>query len=353
MGKTSFKDRKWIHTLMCFTIIMGVLFTACNQQSEQAFQSNCEYLNFKTPGDVQAGGVQMIELKEGYKVWTKRFGNSPMKVLLLHGGPSATHEYMECFESFFPQAGIEFYHYDQLGSYRSDQPEDDDLWAIERFVEEVEQIRQALGLNRDNFYLLGNSWGGMLAMQYALKYQRHLKGLIICNMTASFPKYAAYNAKLRSQLRPSLIDSLEVYETKGDYQNPVYVDLVFNAYYTKHLCRLDPWPEPLVRSFNHINQHVYEYMQGPSEFVPGGILKDWSVWDQLSRLTVPTLTVGARWDTMNPKEMEEMSYLVQNGRYLYCPNGSHLAMWDDQEIFMEGVIDFIKDVYNGNFPVKQ
>ena len=329
--------------ILGIALVLGCIIVSCVQQSNQ-------YLNFKTPGDVQAGGVRMIELKEGYRVWTKRFGNSPMKVLLLHGGPAATHEYMECFESFFPQVDIEFYEYDQLGSYYSDQPDDDALWTLERFVEEVEQVRQALGLNKDNFFLLGNSWGGMLAMQYALKYQHHMKGMIIANMTASFPRYAAYNAKLRNQMRPSLIDSLLVYENRGDYQNPEYVDLVFQAYYTKHLCRLPEWPEPLVRSFAHMNPHVYTYMQGPSEFVPGGILKDWSVWDRLGEISVPTLMVGAKYDTMNPEEKEEMSRLVQNGRYLYCPNGSHLAMWDDQKVFMTGVIDFIKDVHKGVFP---
>lgn len=333
--------------ILSTALILGWIFTSCDRQSETP-----EYLNFKTPGEVQVAGIQMIELKEGYRVWTKRFGNSPMKVLLLHGGPSATHEYMECFESFFPQAGIEFYHYDQLGSYYSDQPDNDDLWTIERFVEEVEQVRQALGLNKDNFYLLGSSWGGMLAMEYALKYQDNMKGLIICNMTASFPKYAAYNAMLRSKMRPSLIDSLEYYEDRGDYLNPVYQDIVFKEYYTKHICRLDIWPEPVLRSFKHLNQHVYELMQGPSEFVPGGILKEWTVWDRLQELTVPTLTVGSKYDTMNPEEMDEMSKLVQNGSYLYCPNGSHLAMWDDQKVFMDGVIDFIKNVHDGSFPVK-
>ena len=177
----------------------------------------------------------MIPLKEGYRVWTKRIGNSPMKVLLLHGGPSLTHEYMECFESFFPQAGIEFYYYDQLGSYYSDQPEEDDLWTIERFVEEVEQVRLALGLDNTNFYLLGSSWGGMLAMEYALKYQDNLKGLIISNMTASFPKYAAYNALLRSQMDQSVLDRLESYESRDDLLNPEYQELVFNEYYMKHL----------------------------------------------------------------------------------------------------------------------
>ena len=287
--------------MLCIMFISLAWATSCTQQAG----SQNEYLNFKTPGDVQAGGVQMIPLKEGYRVWTKRIGNSPMKVLLLHGGPSATHEYMECFESFFPQAGIEFYYYDQLGSYYSDQPEDDNLWTIERFVEEVEQVRIALGLDNTNFYLLGNSWGGMLAMEYALKYQHNLKGLIISNMTASFPKYAAYNALLRSQMDQSVLDRLESYESREDYQNPEYQELVFKEYYTKHICRFDEWPEPLTRSFGHINQHVYEYMQGPSEFVPCVILTDWVIWDRLQELTVPTFTDVTKYDTKKPSDMEE------------------------------------------------
>lgn len=308
--------------------------------------SGTAYLDFSTDTPVQQAGIQMIELQEGYKVWTKRHGNNPaMKVLLLHGGPALTHEYLEGFQSFFPQANIEFYEYDQLGSYYSDQPTDTSLWTIERFVEEVEQVRQALGLGPDNFYLLGNSWGGLLAMEYALKYQQNLKGLIVCNMTADFGKYEVYNNKLRNQLRPGLLDTLASYEERGAFQDPVYQELVFEEYYKKHICRLEAWPEPVLRSFGHINQEVYEYMQGPSEFVPGGILKGWSVWDRLPELEVPTLTVGAKYDTMDPAEMEEMSTLVQNGTYLYCPNGSHLALYDDQEVFMEGVIDFITRVH--------
>lgn len=311
------------------------------------------YNDFRTPTDIQMGGVQMIELEEGYKVWTKRHGNSPMKVLVLHGGPAGTHEYLENFQSFFPQANIEFYEYDQLGSYYSDQPDDMSLWTIERFVEEVEQVRQALGLDKDNFFLLGQSWGGILAMEYALKYQHNVKGLIISNMTADFHKYAAYNGKLRSQLRPSLVDTLDMYEQAEDFNNPEYLRLVEEEFYTKHICRIYPFPEPVARSFSHFNMDVYAYMQGPSEFVPGGILKDWSVWNRLNELEVPTLTVGAAYDSMNPKEMEEMSGLVQNGRYHHCPDGSHLCMWDDQEVYHEGVIQFIHDVHQGDFPIAE
>jgi len=169
-----------------------ILLYACEDQQptvvqqETVTQADCDYLNSTTATPVQMGGVRMIELKEGHKVWTKKFGNSPIKVLLLHGGPAMTHEYMECYESFFPKHQIEFYQYDQLGSYYSDQPEDTSLWTIERFVEEVEQVRQALGLNKDNLFLLGQSWGGILAMDSSLKSPQHPPGLWRGNMTANF-----------------------------------------------------------------------------------------------------------------------------------------------------------------------
>ncbi|MCB0756500.1 MAG: proline iminopeptidase-family hydrolase, partial [Flavobacteriales bacterium] len=221
--------------------LFGIVGCSQPQQTQVSEpETSCNYNNFKTLGDYQSGGVQMIDLKEGYKVWTKRFGNSPMKVLILHGGPAGTHEYLESFQSFFPQANIEFYEYDQLGSYYSDQPTDMSLYTIERFVEEVEQVRVALGLDSTNFVLLGQSWGGILAMEYALRYQQNMKGLIVSNMTADFHKYAAYNNKLREQLRPSLVDTLQMYEDASDYSNPVYLELVEKEFYAKHICRIYP-----------------------------------------------------------------------------------------------------------------
>ncbi|MBS1655943.1 MAG: proline iminopeptidase-family hydrolase [Bacteroidetes bacterium] len=302
---------------------------------------------------VQVAGIKMIPISTPvgtFKVWTKRFGNNPrIKVLLLHGGPAFTHEYMECFESFFPKEGFEFYEYDQLGSYYSDQPKDSSLWTTDRFVEEVEQVRKAIGADHNNFYVLGNSWGGILAMEYALKYQQNLKGLIVANMMASIPDYEKYNAVLRSQMRKSLVDSLQAYEDKGMYKDSTYQALVFSEYYTKHLCRLPEWPDPVQRAFKHYNDEIYVMMQGPSEFKTGGRLIHWDIKDKLKDITVPALMIGAKYDTMDPAAMEAQSKQVQHGRYLYCPNGSHLAMWDDQKVFMNGVIKFIKDVDLGTF----
>ena len=329
-----------------FALLSFVSIVSCQQKSPTVQ----EYFATKDSG-VQVAGIKMIPIKTDvgtFKVWTKTIGNNPrVKVLLLHGGPAMTHEYMEAFESFFPKEGFEIIEYDQLGSYYSDQPTDSSLWTTERFVEEVEQVRTALGLTKDNFYILGNSWGGILAMEYALKYQQNLKGLIICNMMASIPDYEKYNGVLRAQMRPSLVDSLQQYEAKGLFKDPTYQELVFNEYYTKHLCRLPEWPEPVNRSFKHINESIYVMMQGPSEFKVGGRLLTWDRKADLPKITVPTLTVGAKYDTMDPAHMEWMSKQVQNGKYLYCPNGSHLSMWDDQQVFMDGVIKFIKETDAG------
>jgi proline iminopeptidase len=332
-----------------YTLLVSALtFASCVKDKPQP-----EQIHSTETQEVQTGGVKMIPIKTSigdFKVWTKKFGNNPrVKVLLLHGGPATTHEIFECFESFLPKEGFEMYEYDQLGSYYSDQPKDSSLWTTERFVEEVEQVRKALGMNKNNFYLYGNSWGGLLATEYALKYQDNLKGLIISNMMASIPDYEKYNGVLRAQMRKSLIDTLEMYEKKGDFGNPVYQELVFKEYYMQHLCRLPEWPDPLMRAFKHLNQEIYVLMQGPSEFKTGGRLITWDRKADLPNIKVPTLVVGAKYDTMDPEHMKWISEQVQQGRYLYCPEGSHCSYWDDQKHFFPGLIKFLKDVDNGTF----
>jgi proline iminopeptidase len=338
-----------------FFLLLITFSMACKESptTNSASKSTPSVSEVKMTDGVQSGGVQLVSIntpKGKFKVWTKKFGDNPrIKILLLHGGPAMTHEYMECFESFFPKEGFEMYEYDQLGSYYSDQPNDDDLWKTERFVEEVEQVRQALGMNKDNFYILGNSWGGILGMEYALKYQQNMKGLIISNMMASIPDYEKYNGILRGQMRKSLVDSLDVFEKKGDLKNPIYTDLVTKEYYNLHICRLPEWPDGVNRAFKHVNDHVYVLMQGPSEFKVGGRLLTWDIKNQLKNITVPTLAIGAKYDTMDPKAMEDISKSVAKGRFLYCPNGSHLCFWDDQKNYFTGVNQFIKDVDSGKF----
>jgi proline iminopeptidase len=323
-----------------------LLLLSCANEKDNSVTVK-DYFNYSETG-VKAGGVAMIPIKTPlgtFKVWTKRFGNNPaIKVLLLHGGPGSTHEYMESFESFFPQENIEFYEYDQLGSYYSDQPTDSSLWTNERFVDEVEQVRLALGLTKDNFFLLGNSWGGILAMEYALKYQHNLKGLIICNMMSSCPDYGLYAEVLMRKMDPKVLDTLKILEAIKDYTNPKYTELLTKNYYNLHICRLAEWPDAVNRSFKHINPSVYVLMQGPSEMGISGRLANWDIKNRLKEITVPTLVVGANNDTMDPEHMKWMSGEFQNGQFLLCPKGSHMSMWDDQEHFFPGVIKFIKNV---------
>jgi len=290
-----------------------------------------------------------IETPRGmFRVWTKRVGNNPrIKVLLLHGGPGFTHEYLEAFDSFFPAAGIEYYYYDQLGSAYSDQPDEPELWEIPRFVDEVEQVRLALGLDANNFYLYGSSWGGILGIEYALEHQDNLKGLIISNMMASIPAYNEYAEDvLMATMDPAVLEEIKALEAVKDYENPRYEELLMEHHYVHHILRMpaEEWPDPVVRTFESVNPKVYVPLQGPSELGASGKLVEWDRTTELSQIRVPTLVIGAEHDTMDPKHMEWMAGEFPSGEYLYCPNGSHLAMYDDQEIYFEGLISFIKKV---------
>lgn len=306
---------------------------------------------------IQSGGARMIPIKTPYgeyRVWTKKIGTNPrIKVLLLHGGPGGTHEYFEAVDSFFPGQAIEYYYYDQLGSHYSDQPDDDRLWTIPRFVEEVEQVRIALGLDASNFYLMGNSWGGILAMEYALKYQNNLKGLLICNMMASAPAYGRYAQDVLAKgIDPKALAEIRALEAAGRTNEPRFEELVFANYYVDHVLRrpLDQWPEPVTRSFAHLNKKIYVMMQGPSEFGISGTLEKWDRTQDLHRITVPTLVTVARFDTMDPAHMRWMAKEIPNARALDLPEGSHLAIYDDQQRFFAGVLGFIADVDQGRFP---
>jgi proline iminopeptidase len=240
-----------------------------------------------------------------------------------------------------------------LDSYYSDKPNDSTLWTTEHFVEEVEQVRKALNLDKDNFYLLGQSWGGILAMEYALKYQGNLKGLIISNMMASIPEYEKYASEvLGPQLPPDVFKEIKAMEAAEDFSNPRYTELVTQHYYIKHVLHLPmtEWPEFINRAFLHLNPNIYIYMQGYSEFGVTGsaTLKGWDVSTRLNELKIPTLMIGGKYDTMDPKYMEWMSTEVQNGRSV-TTNGAHLSQYDDANNYFTGLIQFIKDVNDGNF----
>jgi proline iminopeptidase len=333
-------------------LICVTTFLSCKTVNNEPTVTN-DYFK-QTDEGIQNGGVQMIPITTAsgtFTIWTKRIGNNPtMKLLLLNGGPGATHEYFECFENFMPAEGIEIIYYDQLACGNSQDPKDTSLFNLARYVDEVEQVRKALNLNQDNFYLLGHSWGGILAMEYALKYQQNLKGVIISNMMSDAIEYGKYaDDVLAKQMDPKILDTIRGLEAKKDFGNPKYMDLLYNHFYTKHILRmpLSEWPEPVNRSFAKMNQSLYVTMQGPSEFGISGKLTTWSVKNQLNQIKVPTLVVGAEHDTMDPAHMKWMAGAVENGTYLYCANGGHMSMYDDQATYFKGLIHFMKGVNKG------
>ena len=314
------------------------------------------YFDNRGRSDVLTGGVTMVNISTSrgpFKVWTKRVGNNPtIKILLLHGGPGATHEYFEAADSYFPGAGIEYYYYDQLGSANSDAPDLPELVNLPRYVDEVEQVRKALGLDKKNFFVLGHSWGGILAIEYALKYPQHLKGVIISNMMASIPAYNDYAEKvLMPAMDQKALAEIKQLEKDGKYEDPRYMDLLLPHHYAHHVLRMPPdqWPEPVMRSFKRLNPKVYVPMQGPSELGASGALLHWDRVADLPKIAVPTLVIGARYDTMDPAHMEMMAKKVRHGRYLYCPQGSHMSMYDDQKTWFDGIIRFVNDVDRGRF----
>jgi proline iminopeptidase len=330
-------------------VIIAAFFAACKSDNPTQVAPNLTAYLAPDTTKVQVGGAQKIEIstpKGNFSVWTKRIGQNPkVKVLLLNGGPGMSHEYFECMENFLPAAGIEFIYYDQLGTGFSDNPNDVALWDLPRYVEEVEQVRKALQLDASNFVVLGHSWGGILAMEYALKYQANLKGLVISNMMASCPDYGKYAEVLAKQIPADALAEIRALDAKQDFANPRYMELLTPHYYNQHICRI-PWPEPMNRAFGRLNSSLYVTMQGPSEFGISGKLTTWDRKKDLPKLAIPTLTIGGKYDTMDPKHMQWMSTQVQNGTYLYCPNGSHMSMYDDQLVYMKGLVAFLKKLEN-------
>jgi len=295
-------------------------------------------------------GVRHISIDGPYQVYTRKVGHGPIVLLLLHGGPGCTHEYFEVFEQHLSPDEYTFYYYDQLGSHFSDQPSDASLWNVQRFREEVEQVRAALGL--EQFYLFGQSWGGLLGLEYALEYPQHIRGLIVSNMTASIASYTEYLGELRAELPPEDVALMKRCEATGDYTNLEYQERLTKLY-NQHICRVVPWPEPVQRMFEHLATPVYHTMQGDNEFVVTGNLGDWDRWADLHHIRVPTLLSVGRFDSMNPADIEEMGRRIPRSRVSICENGSHLSLWDDAQTYFAALKTFLREVEDGSFSARQ
>jgi len=286
---------------------------------------------------VSEGYVKVL----GFRLFYRVFGEARRgTVLCLHGGPGATHDYLLPMADL-TEYGYKVVFYDQLGCGRSEMPDDTSLFTVERGVEEVEGIRRALNLGR--IHLMGSSYGGLLAIAYALKYQENLKSLIISSGLASVPLAVAEMQRLKSELPPEIQKTLRKYEEIGDYENPEYLKAV-QEFYKRHLCRLPEWPKELVYTMEHMSKPVYYTMNGPNEFTIIGTLKDWDVTDQLHKIRVPCLITVGRYDEVTPKVAESMHQRIKGSKLVIFENSSHVAMWEEREKFIEVVRKFLEEV---------
>ena len=283
--------------------------------------------------------IRMITLTNDYKIWTRTSQKGNLPLLLLHGGPGSSHECFENFESLLAPHGYQVIVYDQLGSHNSDKPTDQSLWTIERFTEEVEEVRQGLGL--ETFFLLGHSWGGMLAIEYALKYQQHLRGLIISNMTAGVADYENRMANLRYNMPQEVQDQLTSFEQNNDLQNPAYQELLREWLFKKHFCRISPLPEDLRQAFGKTNRDIYNFMWGKNEFIVEGTLKTWNRWDELDQIKVPTLLMGGQHDIIDPLDLECMAREIRGARSVIFKKSSHVPFYEEQDAYFKTLVGFM------------
>lgn len=279
----------------------------------------------------------------GGKVWYQRVGGGGGTPLLcLHGGPGFTHYYLERLADLADRRPVIFY--DQLGCGRSDRPDDPGLWTVERFVEELVVVREALGL--DELHLFGSSWGGMLAMQYVLDRTPPLRSLTLCGSPASIPRWIKDCEALLEAEPESVRGTIRDHEARGVTACPEYQAAIL-GFYRKHVCRLDPWPEGLERSFAEAGYQVYETMNGPSEFTVVGTLKGWDVTERLGEIGLPTLLVGGRYDECRPEHLQDMQRRIANSELAIIEDASHLCFAEQPAEFARVVNDFLARVEHG------
>jgi proline-specific peptidase len=286
----------------------------------------------------------------GYRTWYRIVGDvatpgpGKLPVLMLHGGPGVPHDYLESLEPLV-ETGRPVIFYDQIGCGNSDRPDNPNLWNVALFVEELGVIRRALGLDR--IHLLGQSWGGMLAMEYALTKPSGIASLIIASSPASMPLWVAEANRLRDELPPAVQQTLLAHEAAGTTSDPAYHDAMM-VFYRRHVCRMDPWPEYVDRAFARLGQQVYETMNGPSEFHVIGRFKDWDIRHRLGEITIPALITSGRYDELTPAQGEIVHTGIPGSQWVIFEQSSHMPHAEEQAHYLAVVDEFLSRVERGD-----
>jgi proline-specific peptidase len=279
----------------------------------------------------------------GHKVWYRVVGDreapGKLPLLCLHGGPGATHDYLEPLEAMVA-TGRRVIFYDQLGAGNSDHPDNPSLWTIPLFVEELGVVRQALGLER--VHILGQSWGGMLGMEYALTQPPGLVSLIVADSPASMPQWVAEANRLRAELPSDVQETLLMHEAAGTTDDPAYQAAML-VFYRRHVCRLDPWPDCLNRTFEKLlkDPEVYNTMNGPSEFHVIGVIKDWDIVNRLGEIHVPTLVISGRYDEATPVIAETVHRGIPGSEWVLFENSAHTPHLEETDHYLQVLTSFL------------
>ncbi len=275
----------------------------------------------------------------GGRVWYRILGEGSQGIplLVVHGGPGATHDYLENIEALADERPVIFY--DQLGGGRSERPDDPSLWRVERFVEELAAVRQALGLSRVN--LLGQSWGAMLAAEYLLTGAQGVDRLVLSAPLLSSPLWMADQRALLKKMPPDVQKAVTAAESEGNFDTPAYQDAM-TAYYQSHLCRLDPWPDCLQRTFKGLGMQVYLTLWGPSEFTCTGRLLPRDLVPRLPEISVPTLFTCGRHDEARPGTVARFRDLMPAARLVVFEDASHEHHLERPDEYLATVRNFLR-----------
>ncbi|MEZ2126844.1 MULTISPECIES: proline iminopeptidase-family hydrolase [unclassified Sinorhizobium] len=275
---------------------------------------------------------------DGYRVVAYSFGTGGETVFCLNGGPGLPCDYLREAHSCLVDRGYRIVAFDQLGTGASDRPEDAGLWTIGRYVEETETVRKALGLGK--VHMLGHSWGGWLAIDYALTYPENLQTLILEDTVADMPHLVSELERLRAALGPETVAMMQKHEAQGTYNHPEYLAAITILNY-RHVCRLPKWPAPVRRSLDDWNMGPYATMQGPNEFLYIGNLKDWNRIPDLPRIPVPVLITTGEHDELTPACALRMKLALPNAELKVFANASHMPFYENPGDYYPALLDFL------------
>lgn len=274
----------------------------------------------------------------GGKVWFDRVGGGPgLPLLVVHGGPGLPHTYLRSLERLAAEREIIFW--DQLGCGRSDRPSDPGLWTMQRSVAEMDAVVNSLRLRQ--FHVFGNSWGGMLAQQYALDVTSGAVSVTISNSIASIPQFAQMVTRLKSELDPAIQAAIDRHEAAGTTDAAEYQHAI-RTWNETYLCRVRPWPPELLAAFAGMGTEIFETMFGPSDFHIIGTIRDWDVFDRLAEIALPVLILAGRYDECVPEHMWAMHQRIAGSRFEFFESTAHMPFIEEPDKFDRVMRDFLR-----------